>query len=356
LTELLALAFKALSMKRWNNKPVLEVATEASNVLFSLIARLLLARHLSEGLLTSLESILLKVLPKCVLSDISYDTKELIFKEAPHKWREVYDSAVEEVLNLTPLALRGRIKTLVTEESDADKLNAVASLAAAEVEARTNHQFFPDFYSEVKQSIEQLKQQLLDSQTRGLYNIAVEVLTLLRPMVYAQRWNMHYRHLKTTVADHSFFVVFAAYLMARWRSLEESDVLNVLVRAMFHDVPEAFTGDIISPTKRRVKGFEKIVEKVELRVVSKRLLPLLPEPLKWAVMEAALKPFEGKTGRIVRAADLLGSIVECEFELETGNTQKVFITSKEQMIRELKSLDVEEASAILSNLGELLGR
>ncbi|HCZ06487.1 MAG TPA: hypothetical protein DHV12_05045 [Thermotogae bacterium] len=356
MTELLSLAFKALSMKRWNNRPVLEVATEASNVLFSLIARLILEGRLRAELLNSMEFILLRVLPKCVLSDISYDTKELILKEDPEKWKEVYESAVREVLNISPKPFRNKLSILLDDEGEMNELNAIASLAAAEVEARTNFLFFPDYYIEVKETIERLKQRLLKPQIRGLYNTTVEVLMLLRPMVYAQRWNMHYRHLKTTVADHSFFVVFTAYLIAVWRNLDELNVLDVLVRSMFHDVPEAFTGDIISPTKRRVEGFERIVERVERRVVSEKLLPLLPEGLKDPVTEASLNPFDGLNGKIVRAADLIGSIVECTFELETGNMQRVFSIAKEHLVEELKSLGIEEATIVLNNLDSLLGR
>ncbi len=37
--------------------------------------------------------------------------------------------------------------------------------------------------------------------------------------------------------------------------------------AILHDLPEAFTGDVISPTKRKVEGLEEIISEIEKEFV-----------------------------------------------------------------------------------------
>lgn len=55
-----------------------------------------------------------------------------------------------------------------------------------------------------------------------------------------------YRHLGTkfdTVASHSYHVAIIAYCIAKMENLSQEEVSSAVLMALFHDLPEARTGD-----------------------------------------------------------------------------------------------------------------
>ena len=53
-------------------------------------------------------------------------------------------------------------------------------------------------------------------------------------------------------------------------------VINNYYGALFHDLPEVLTRDIVSPVKSSVAGIEEIIKEYEKVLVDEKLLPLLP--------------------------------------------------------------------------------
>jgi len=90
LVRLLELYTNLFTMFRWNNRPTLLRTNEAENAFvsaqFSLLLSLI-ARENGEKVNEDrlFKRILLKELPKCILSDISVDTKVLIKELDPEK-------------------------------------------------------------------------------------------------------------------------------------------------------------------------------------------------------------------------------------------------------------------------------
>ena len=52
-------------------------------------------------------------------------------------------------------------------------------------------------------------------------------------------------------------------------------VINNFFSALFHDLPESVTRDIISPVKQATDDLPNIVKKIENEIVSKELVPLM---------------------------------------------------------------------------------
>ena len=359
ISDLIYLMIKMFSMRRWNNKPTVEQNSEASNSGFVLhIAHLLGMLEQLNGENVNFSKLLirgiLKDMPKCILSDISLETKRTIQNLSPDLWMEVYHGAVNDVIESVPPKWKGNFKNAIINSRD-DSLEGrildAADLYAAYVEAEVNSRLFAEYFSDIRDSIgkklENVKlhslKVLLDSADMKKYLIYV------RTLMHAIRWNQHSRTVPTTVAGHTLFVVFVAYLLV----LEDGrpNALNVMERALFHDVPEALTGDIISPTKRRVEGFENVIENVESKMVHEILLPLLPNKIASYYDPLMLKPFDGALeGRFTRAADLTGSLIECKIEMDNGVKASVFEHGYQEIKRQLLLMKIDAVRDLIATL------
>jgi putative hydrolase of HD superfamily len=162
-------------------------------------------------------------------------------------------------------------------------------------------------------------------------------------LLRAVRWNRLNRNVKTTVAGHSFYVALIGFLLSYEEESNQLDEVEIIKRSLLHDIPESLTGDIITPTKQKVTGFEELVERVEEVMVSNKLLNDMPEKLISELKNKILKPFEGINGKLVRAADLTAAIVECLMEIKSGNNQMSFRIALNNM---LDQLDESEFSSV----------
>ena len=359
ISDLIYLMTKMFSMRRWNNKPTVEQNSEASNSGFVLhIAHLLGMLERLNGEDVDFTKLLvrgvLKDMPKCILSDISLETKRAIQKLSPDLWMEVYHGAVNDVIESVPPKWRDNFKDAMINSRDNSlegKILDAADLYAAYVEAEVNSRLFAEYFSGIRGSIKKKLENVKLYSFKMLFN-SVDMknyLVYVRTLMHAIRWNQHSRTVPTTVAGHTLFVVFVAYLL----TLEDGrpSTLNVMERALFHDVPEALTGDIISPTKRRVEGFEKVIEKVESKMVHDILLPLLPSEISSYYTPLMLEPFGGGLeGKITRAADLTGSLIECKIEMDNGVKASVFEHGYQEIKKQLLLMKIDAVRDLIAAL------
>ncbi|HPE67765.1 MAG TPA: HD domain-containing protein, partial [Thermotogota bacterium] len=358
LYDLVYLSTQLFTIRRWNTKPLVEVNTEASNTGFSMHVAFLLARLEEQAI--DMEKLLLRMvlkdLPKCILSDISLETKRFIREESPDLWEETFSSAVEDVLKKTPEAWQDTFRVCMKnakDDSPEGRIIQVADLYSATIECDINRRVFGMYFEETFQDLEKELFAISDLLSIGKLlrsDTLREYLVQLRSLIHAIRWNQHNRHVQTSVAGHTFFVVFVSVLLhgiAHQQGVSALRLENVLLKALFHDVPESITGDIISPTKRRVPGFEQTIERVEKRMVKQTILEKLPQELQREVEPFMLQPFSGREGKLVRGADLLGSLFECMIEIKSGNRNPFFRDAYAQLLRELEELALPEVNTFL---------
>ena len=75
----------------------------------------------------------------------------------------------------------------------------------------------------------------------------------IRNLKYLRRWNRINRSIESNVLSHTYVVTLLT-LMFTWMHEKNDDFgIEALQRALFHDVPEALTGDIITPVKDIIK-------------------------------------------------------------------------------------------------------
>ena len=165
------------------------------------------------------------------------------------------------------------------------------------------------------------------------------------------RWNQTPRVPKTSVLGHSYFVAVLTMLMSKnggreWCARRR---YNDFFSALFHDLPEAVTRDIISPVKRATDGLSQIIKNIEDEAVSKELEPLMEDFFKSELLFFTSDEFadravlDGKItrvteddldarfdrdefspvgGTLIRAADHIAAFLEADRSIQHGITSE----------------------------------
>ena len=98
-----------------------------------------------------------------------------------------------------------------------------------------------------------------------------DFLMQIERLRFQTRWNQTPRVPRTSVLGHSYFVAVMTLLLGRNSPLCDKRFYNNFFSALFHDLPEAVTRDIISPVKQATHHLPQIVE-IEDRIVEQLLL------------------------------------------------------------------------------------
>ncbi|MGE4274894.1 MAG: HD domain-containing protein [Candidatus Methanomethylophilaceae archaeon] len=175
---------------------------------------------------------------------------------------------------------------------------------------------------------------------------------------FQQRWARSPRIPRTTVLGHMLMVADLSYLCALDRGFSPRRACNNYFSALFHDLPEVLTKDIISPVKRSVSGLEGLLETYERELVEERLLPLLPSQWHQDFEYLLFQPFEdrirvdGETsfpaggvpedvtddmdpvdGRLIKTCDLFAAYLEAETSIRYGISSKTLQQGRDELRR-----------------------
>ncbi|MDR0198899.1 MAG: HD domain-containing protein, partial [Methanomassiliicoccaceae archaeon] len=106
---------------------------------------------------------------------------------------------------------------------------------------------------------------------------AFDFIDLCGQLRFQQRWARVPRIPQTTVLGHMLMVANMTYLHDIDTKADDEKVYRNYFTALFHDLPEVLTKDVISPIKRSIDGLDELLSEYEREMISSSLLPLLPE-------------------------------------------------------------------------------
>ncbi len=106
-----------------------------------------------------------------------------------------------------------------------------------------------------------------------------DFLMRIEQLRFQTRWNQTPRVPKTSVLGHCFFVAILTLLLSRETKVPmcKKRLYNNYFSALFHDLPESVTRDIISPVKQATDGLPAIVKNIEDQIVTAELVPLMED-------------------------------------------------------------------------------
>jgi putative hydrolase of HD superfamily len=188
-----------------------------------------------------------------------------------------------------------------------------------------------------------------------------EFILMMERLRFQTRWNQTPRVPKTTVFGHSFFVAVMTLLLSRSCGIGGSRLYNNFFCALFHDLPEAVTRDIISPVKQATDRLPSIVKSIEERIVEQELIPLMDDCYRDELLYFISSEFDNRIkqpdgqvrsvsfdelnsaytdpacypvdGVLVRAADHIAAFLEAYSSIHYGTTSRHLEEGRANIIR-----------------------
>ncbi|MBN2658152.1 MAG: HD domain-containing protein [Spirochaetales bacterium] len=160
-----------------------------------------------------------------------------------------------------------------------------------------------------------------------------------RSLMEIKRYQNKYCFKKRSVAEHMWSVAKIAEGLAIWESKKfanKVDMAKVLQKAINHDMIEQCTGDILGPTKKKTRAMQEAMEEIEEIAFTEDIESHLPRSWRNQFKEYILNPkTDDAEGQIIRAADIIDTIIESIEEIKLGNEifRAVLIDSSESLIK-----------------------
>lgn len=167
---------------------------------------------------------------------------------------------------------------------------------------------------------------------------------------HIQRWGLMRNAVPETLAEHSSECAVLAHALATIGNRvygRDYDVGRVVTMALFHDVPEVFTGDMPTPVKYANAEIRSQFAMIEAES-TKNLLNKLPGELRGDYEEifAAIDGDE-KHHAILKAADRLCAYIKCSQEERYGNSE--FTGAKKGIEQRLRESEMPELTYFMEH-------
>ncbi|POZ89842.1 HD family hydrolase [Petrotoga sp. SL27] len=337
---------------RWNNNPAIVRFSESDNIYNNLLLSLFVFSDDSEEKLVKiLHNKIYEAIPKIVLSDISLATKSKIEEKGKKLWDEVINKTYKEVESNFDSNISPKLLIHYTFDEETEKKVRMINLLVAQKEASINERVFPEYYTEPKTKNQTKIKKMNIQDKKEIEELAHELLEISTRLVTMTRWNKNHRNIKSSVASHTFFVFLISYILALKANLQVKEIYDIMIASILHDLPEAFTGDVISPTKRKVSGLEEIIGEIEKDFIKDwyNHKSILKEKIK-KFENHIYAPFENDYGPYVKTSDLIAALIECFLEISTGNQNKYFIKTFESIKKEILYFSPIDISEIIKEI------
>ena len=285
---LISLIYEAASIQRWNDHIRPHVGfTELDKQSHKMFYSYILSRCDNDSCdrLLLLEGGIFEFLHRVILTDIKPPVYHSLMKEKGaqiNKW----------VLN----ELQGKLKDLkgnFYEKMTEYLLNPEYAKREKAI-LRAGHYYATDWefktiypQNQTTYGIEQVKFEtekgLSDCNTFEGFRVFSEsfelqkLLSLIGKLRYQQRWSRAVRRPQTSVMGHILVVAILSYFCSLEIGACDKRLENNFFAALFHDLPEVLTRDIVSPVKASISGLDELIAEIEDEQMKKVIYPLIPE-------------------------------------------------------------------------------
>lgn len=121
-----------------------------------------------------------------------------------------------------------------------------------------------------------------------------ELLSIIGKLRYQQRWSRAVRMPVTYVMGHMLVVAILSYFCGLEIGVCDKRTQNNFFGALFHDLPEVLTRDIVSPVKASVEGLDDLIKDIEDEQMQKVIYPLVPSEWKKELEYFTQNEFDSK--------------------------------------------------------------
>ena len=206
-----------------------------------------------------------------------------------------------------------------------------------------------------------------------------KIIDLSGRLRFQKRWAQTPRVPETSVLGHMLTVAIFGYFFSVEVNACDKRLQNNFFTALFHDLPEALTRDIITPVKYCVDELSDIIAEYEIEKIQDDILPNIPEILhdefsyllglydgikeefqdkiyedKIQIVEDISKYNSNKynaiDGLALKQCDKLSAFVEASLSISHGIKSKELISGKKEILKGLKVVQGVDFKAIATQI------
>lgn len=353
--------YEAASIQRWNDHVRPVELTELDKQAHKMLIAFVLAkceineRNTNINWIGLIEGGLFEFLHRLILTDI----KPPVFHQMmERKGRELNEWVLEQ-LGPDIMVIKGDFAHRFREYLLGDpelyriekKILRAAHYLATNWEFKIIYTMNPFIYG-IERTKEQIENEIEDYfdligvQKISLGKKSFGFIDLCGQLRFQQRWAQSPRLPKTSVLGHMLIVAMLAYLCSIEINACDRRIYNNYFGALFHDLPEVLTRDIVSPIKSSIEGLQDLIKEYEEIQVEERILPLLPPSWRQEIRYFVEDEFENKIikegaiikglsseeitakynqdefspldGHIIKACDHLAAFIEASLSIKYG--------------------------------------
>lgn len=300
----------------------------------------------------------------CAYSDISSDVKARVKQLRPDIYAQLCHKMHKGVLSWKlPKNIQTDLEAFTTKlnsetrDIEAD-LFSYSKLVSAYYEALFSARVYPEVYAGPIEVIRQRLKEPRFADFRAVLDVekdmkSVRFILSVRRLESAFRWNRLKRSYPVSVMSHLFIVATLSYFLFKIEGRSDEDVTEAILRSMYHDVPEAITGDIVTPTKKAAAGLEELITEIEEEfVLESMLVHLEGHSFEPVYAQRLLAPWGDDLGKLVKQADHLCAFLEARIEEIDNPTGEQFKRSREYVALKIREGGYKSAKLLLEDFDE----
>jgi len=371
--------YSSASIQRWNDYPRMVELVELDKQAHKFVIAYFIAKLEKDINFTHLiEAGIFEFLRRVVVTDIRPD----VFRKALQKKSNEINSWVVEKLKISLQDIDGgnflqKFEAFLNDPSMYKKerfiLKAASYLSTKwefSIVYQTS-QFLSDI-EEVKKAVDAEIEdyyELVGVQKIALNKKLAKIVDLSGRLRFQKRWAQTPRIPETSVLGHMLTVAFFSYFYSIKQKACDTRLQNNFFTALFHDLPEALTRDIISPVKYSVDELSDIIAEYEVAKIEDDILPNIPESIQKEfsyilgisdgikeefankvkidgkicevedINKYNLDKYEAIDGKALKQCDKLSAFVEASLSISHGIKSKELINGKKEILKGLKEIN-----------------
>lgn len=287
-SKLIEHIFKAASISRWNDYPKMTNLVELDKQAHKFIIAYFIAKlEKNVDMNYVIEAGIFEFLSRVVVTDIRPD----VFHQIQKQKKEQVNTWVLSMLENLVKDIEGgdflsRLKSYLTGEDKSRAKERLILKAASYLATRWEFSIVYQtsrFLNDIDELKSKVDEELEDYyELIGVRKIAMnqklaKLIDLAGRLRFQKRWAQTPRIPETAVLGHMLVVAILSYFYSLEVKACKTRLENNFFCALFHDLPESLTRDIISPVKYGIEGLNEIISEYEMRLIDERILPFVPE-------------------------------------------------------------------------------
>jgi len=278
--------FTSASIQRWNDYPRMVELVELDKQAHKFIIAFFLANMEKDvNHVHLIEAGIFEFLRRGIVTDIRPDVfRQALQKKEKEINRWVLTKLYDELIDIEDGEFYKRFESYLSD-SDMYKKERFILKAASYLATRWEFAIvyqtskFLNGIDQVKEAVEEEIEdyyELIGVRKIALNKKLAKVIDLSGRLRFQKRWAQTPRIPETSVLGHMLIVAILGYFYSTHIKACDKRVENNFYCALFHDLPEALTRDIISPVKYSVSGLDDIISEYEIKMIEDEILPFVP--------------------------------------------------------------------------------